>query len=228
MSNRLPVHGFVLAGGKSTRMGEDKALMPFCGTPLIELAVEKLGAFCAEVGIAGNREDLASYGAVVQELRLEWGPAAGIEAALMAAQLPWVLCIPVDVPLVPAEVLRRWVERVIGAEDEVLDGSYLVAEGQPQPTFCLLRRECLALWSGMLETGERRLTSLLRQIEVRGRGSVRPFDVEGVAGCAGFEVTLIAQWFWNLNTPLEMAAAEALVVGTERDRNAHGGTRCDG
>ena len=86
MSTKLPVHGFVLAGGKSSRMGTDKALLEFCGRPLVEIAVEKLREFCAEVSIAGNRDDLSVFAPVAHETRVDCGPAAGIEAGLKAAQ----------------------------------------------------------------------------------------------------------------------------------------------
>ena len=111
---KVPVHGFVLAGGKSSRMGEDKALLRFCGRPMVEIAVEKLRGFCEEVTIAGNREDLAGFAPVVRESRTGVGPAAGVEAGLGAARQEWAMFLPVDVPLVPEELLRRWAQRRYG------------------------------------------------------------------------------------------------------------------
>ena len=161
----LPVHGFVLAGGKSSRMGEDKALLAFCGRSLVEIAVEKLRGFCAEVSIAGNREDLAAFAPVVSETRLEAGPGAGIEAGLRAAVCDWVLFTPVDVPLVPAELLRNWVEAMLGAEREhggkvlgPLVCSCLRTGAQRQPTFCLLRRGVLPTVARQLDGGSRALS----------------------------------------------------------------------
>ena len=113
MSGLLPVHGFVLVGGKSSRMGVDKALLPFAGRPMVEIAVAKLREFCADVSVAGNREDLAGSAPVVREDRVDVGPAAGIEAGLKAAGQEWVMFVPVDVPLVPGELLRRWAEAVM-------------------------------------------------------------------------------------------------------------------
>jgi molybdopterin-guanine dinucleotide biosynthesis protein A len=129
---RLPVHGFVLAGGKSSRMGADKALLRFCGRPMVEIAVEKLRGFCAEVTIAGNRGDLAGFAPVVTETRVGVGPGAGIEAGLRVAKEAWAMFIPVDVPFVPEELLRRWAVEAMRVDMTV---SYL-GVGRKQPTFC--------------------------------------------------------------------------------------------
>jgi molybdopterin-guanine dinucleotide biosynthesis protein A len=212
----LPVHGFVLAGGRSRRMGEDKALKNFLRMPMIQIAVEKLRGFCTEVSIAGNRDDLGGYAAVVHETRLNVGPAAGIEAGLMAATESWVLFIPVDVPLVPMRLLRDWVGEVVGAE-EGGRGSYLVSDGAAQSAFCLLRRECLAGWSGLMDLGERRLMTLLD-----GAGGSGGRGAAGV-GAERFapDAETARSWFWNVNTPEDMAEAETGLAEIERKASSN-------
>jgi molybdenum cofactor guanylyltransferase len=199
----LSVHGFVLAGGASSRMGEDKALLRFCGRPMVEIAVEKLRGFCAEVSIAGNREDLAGLASVVPEVRAAVGPAAGVEAGLFAATQPWALFMPVDVPLVPAELLRRWAATVLAMDGVAASNLYY---GRNQPAFCMLRRECLGGFSEAIEAGERRLGVLL------DRASGEFFwrcDADDLYGENGPALEVRAWWFKNINMPEELAEAEA-------------------
>jgi molybdopterin-guanine dinucleotide biosynthesis protein A len=201
----LPVHGFVLAGGKSTRMGEDKALLPFCGRPMVEIAVEKLRTFCAEVSIAGNRDDLAGYASVVHENRLGAGPAAGVEAGLRESRREWVLFVPVDVPLVPAELLRVWVEEALRVKMSV---SYLGIV-QKQPAFCLLQRERLSSFSKLLDEGERRLEVLLNFAASADHYASLMYDEYDLYGRdSNLDERKLARWFMNVNTPEELAEAE--------------------
>lgn len=208
---RLPVHGFVLAGGKSSRMGVDKALLSFCGRPMVEIAVEKLRSFCAAVSIAGNRDDLCGFAPVVHEMRLDAGPGAGIEAGLKAAQHKWVVFVPVDVPLVPAGLLRSWVEDGLAVENDGVLGSYLTVDGQAQPAFCLIRREALGVVSGELVRGERRLLAILAALNGKfggkfGEGAMGGQDAARFAPVR--EDIQMERWFSNVNTPEDLAAAE--------------------
>ena len=205
---KLPVHGFVLAGGKSSRMGEDKALLQFCGRPMVEIAVEKLRGFCAEVWIAGNREDLAGYAPAVRETRVGVGPAAGIEAGLRAAKEEWAMFVPVDVPLVPGALLKRWAEEAMRVGMTV---SFLGIGGK-QPAFCLLHRERLTSFAKSLDGGERRLEVLLnRSAEADGCASwmYDEYEVYGRVGDGTPDREMLERWFANVNTPEDLAEAEA-------------------
>lgn len=203
----LPVHGFVLAGGKSSRMGRDKALLEFRGRPLIEIAVEKLRGLCAEVSIAGNRDDLARFAPVVHEARLNAGPAAGVEAGLLHARQPWAMFLPVDVPLVPVELLRRWVEEALRVKMSV---SYLGILGK-QPPFCLLQRERQASFSRQMDEGERRLEVLLHRTAEADEYASWMYDERELYGYPeyhGPDEATLARWFANVNTPEDLAEAE--------------------
>ena len=209
MGELLPVHGFVLAGGKSSRMGEDKALLQFCGRPMVEIAVEKLRGFCAEVWIAGNREDLAGFAPVVLETRAEVGPAAGVEAGLGAARQDWVMFVPVDVPLVPEEFLRRWCEEALRVGMSV---SFLWDRKRKQPAFCLLQRERLGSFAKLLDGGERRLEVLLnRSAEADGYASwmYDEYELYGGAEDPAPDQETLERWFANVNTPEDLVEAEA-------------------
>ncbi|MFP5266403.1 MAG: molybdenum cofactor guanylyltransferase [Acidobacteriota bacterium] len=197
---RLPVHGFVLAGGKSTRMGADKARLRFLGRPMVELAVEKLRAFCSEVGIAGNRADLGEFAPVVSETRLATGPGAGIEAGLAASRQPWSIFMPVDAPLVPARLLRRWSEGVLARQG--LAVSYLRC-AQSQPAFCMVRAECREKLSAGLDQGLCKLEDLL---QMAGGGRIWVCDAQDLAEMA--DRRFAAHWFTNINTPQELVLAE--------------------
>lgn len=194
----LPVHGFVLAGGKSSRMGVDKALLEVGGRPMVEVAVEKLRGFCAEVSIAGNRDDLGRFAPVVREERVDAGPAAGIEAGLKVCVQPWAMFVPVDVPLVPGELLQGWAEAVCSGSAVV---SYLRTGESPQPSFCMLRRNMLPGVSGMLENGVGWLRAIF---EMAGDG------LQVVDAGAGAEVE---RWFLNVNTREDWKTVEEFLRG---------------
>lgn len=205
----LPVHGFVLAGGKSSRMGRDKALLKVSGEPMLKIAVDKLRTFCASVSIVGDREDLLAFGRVVRGERKNSGPAAGIEAALKSSRQPWAMFIPVDVPLVPAELLRQWAQQTLNVGQRGPSGSYLTVELQAHPTFCILSRQCLAAWRDALNHGERRLELLLARARVPGRYGAAPVDAAQYAPDA--TPHQMRRWFSNINTPEDLEGAESLL-----------------
>jgi molybdopterin-guanine dinucleotide biosynthesis protein A len=201
------VHGFVLAGGKSSRMGRDKALIELHGRLLVEIAVEKLRRFCTVVSIAGNREDLSSFAPVVVETRVDVGPAAGIEAGLKAAEQPWVMFVPVDVPMVPAQVLERWVEDALGMAERGLSAAYLMANDVRQPAFCLFRADSLGRVAEAIDGGRLRLNELVEAAGVAGDGFCMGVDASVFDGETA-TIAVVERWFANVNTPEEMAEVE--------------------
>lgn len=206
-TNILPVHGFVLVGGKSSRMGQDKATLAFDGRQMAELAVEKLRTFCAEVSLAGNREDLASLAPVVPEKRAETGPAAGVEAGLQASAAPWALFMPVDVPLVPAPLLESWAKEVLAREGDGIRLSYLRARGERQPAFCLLHRSCASFLEAALAASGGRLQALFEEIAAgAGKGSLWVAEAEALPFTRQEAHTEVEAWFSNVNTPEDLHA----------------------
>ena len=209
MSELLPIHGFVLAGGKSSRMGVDKALLTLQGKRLVEIAVEKLRSFCSDVSIAGNREDLAQYAAIAPEERLEIGPVAGLEAGLIACTQQWAMFVPVDVPLVSAELLRNWAKDVLGDARGGTGASLLRAQGARQPAFCLIHRDCLPKVTATIERGERRINSVLDAMDANdGESWLRVENAVKYAPGGIASDGQIDAWFHNVNTPEEFAVAQ--------------------
>ena len=210
--DRLPVHGFVLAGGKSMRMGRDKALLQFAGAAMVEIAVGKLRTFCAEVSLAGDRNDLEHLAPVVVEERRETGPAAGMEAGLGASFEAWAMFLPVDVPLVPEALLRGWAEAVLGQEGSGTRLSYLRVQGQRHPAIAMLHRDCKDALQRVLDEGERKLESVFaRTAESLGAGSLWVAEAEAFVGTKDATNQDMEAWFGNVNTPEDKAALELWV-----------------
>ncbi len=94
--------GAVLAGGRSSRFGSDKALAEIGGHSLLGLAVDRLAGWCEKVIVVGREE--APAPTIPDWPRADMGPLGGIAAALRMAQLedfPEVLTVGVDSLLLP-------------------------------------------------------------------------------------------------------------------------------
>ncbi len=194
--NKLPVAGFVLAGGKSSRMGRDKALLEFEGQLLVERALDKLKVVCMEVAIAGGVEDLWRFGAMVPDRWIGCGPLGGLAAALEASSFDWNLVLAVDVPLVPVELVRALGERCVRSSAV---GVMLRVDGRVEPLCAGYHRRALPAVQAALRAERFKVITA-----VEAAGPIEYFDIEGKN----------AGWFANVNTPEELAAAMRLV---ERD-----------
>ncbi|HJT70124.1 MAG TPA: molybdenum cofactor guanylyltransferase, partial [Terriglobales bacterium] len=92
------IAAFVLSGGKSSRMGSDKALLELGGKSLIARAVELASKMSRDVAIVGDPQKLAGFGRVITDVFPDRGPLGGIHAALSQSSADLNLILAVDLP----------------------------------------------------------------------------------------------------------------------------------
>jgi len=101
----LDAAGFVLAGGRSSRMGQDKALVSFAGQPLVAHALAVLRNVGLEASLAGAGSSLAAFAPVVEDCESGRGPLSGICSALASTAARRAVFLPVDLPLLPVSLV---------------------------------------------------------------------------------------------------------------------------
>lgn len=185
----MPATAFVVAGGRSQRMGRDKALLPWAGTTLIRHALFRLQAVAGDVRIlCGAEPRYADYGVPVHtDVVKDAGPLGGVHAGLLNLGAPLGLFLGVDTPFVPPALLGAL---LAAAED--YDAVVPVVAGRPEPLCAVYRRTCLEPVQRCLDTGGRKMTSFWPEIRVRTIG-------QDELAAFGDPVEL----FRNLNTPDE-------------------------
>ncbi|HMH13045.1 MAG TPA: molybdenum cofactor guanylyltransferase [Edaphobacter sp.] len=224
----MDVGGYVLAGGKSLRMGRDKVLLALADKPLAQHAVAKLQRICTDVHLLGNRNELAVYAPLVHDVHEGRGPLSGIEAALEHSQHNWNLFMPVDMPFLPTAFLAWWMPTALKREKEGTRMAMLTVDGRPQPALCLLHKEVLPFVKQAMDRGAFKLFRVFeeteRELSTRSGSSevffnlpwteAQEFSVlaeENNAWCKLTKQQNAARrlWFANLNTPEEFAEAQS-------------------
>lgn len=227
LAGALPIGAYILAGGRSTRMGQDKAMMELAGKPLVQHAVIKLTRLTNDVNILGSRPELARFAPLVPDLHENCGPMGGLEAALEHSRHDWTLVLPVDMPFLPTSFLDDWVRGVI--ERSAARVALFTIDGRPFPTLCLLHRDVRpflrrAVHDGrfklfpVLEDAAQELSALRNQLledvflnrmwdDTEAMTSpAMPEDSFRKALTKG-QWTARRLWFANLNTPEEFLKA---------------------
>lgn len=185
-----PLTAFLLVGGKSTRMGRDKAFVEFEGKTLLDRALSMLRRVTPEVALVGARDRFTGYGAVVEDVFPNAGPLAGIHAALRATQTDMNLLLAVDLPLVSEALLRFLVRR---AEKTAALATVPRTSDGWQP-LCAVYRRAFAEPAGLaLSQGRNKVDALFDQVLLDVVGERELAD-------AGFS----PQAFRNINTPEDL------------------------
>lgn len=117
----MNLRGFVAAGGRSSRMGRDKSLLPYRASTLLEHAIAKLRGVTPDVRIlCGPARRYEDFGVpVVEDAICGVGPVGGLYSALLSASVDRrdkILWLAVDVPLVPPSLLTRLVDGLDDAD----------------------------------------------------------------------------------------------------------------
>jgi molybdopterin-guanine dinucleotide biosynthesis protein A len=184
---------FVLAGGKSSRMGSDKAFLELHGRTLLARALELARSVADCVRIVGPVEKFGSYGAVVEDLYAGRGPLGGIHAALLSSATELNLVFAVDLPFLTRELLDFLVREARATEAVV---TVPRITGGFQPLCAVYRRGFATLAQTALEAGKNKIDALFPQT------STRIIEEPELLRFA-FEAAM----FENLNAPEDLARA---------------------
>ncbi len=111
MENNHQYSLILLAGGKSSRMGRNKAELTIDGKSFVQMLLEKSAKLgLAEIYLSGILTENPDVTAV-PDIFKERGPLGGIHACMKQVKTPYCLILPVDVPQIPVEVLKKLLEK---------------------------------------------------------------------------------------------------------------------
>jgi molybdopterin-guanine dinucleotide biosynthesis protein A len=191
----MEIEGFILAGGASSRMGEDKSRLSLGGRTFVEAAAGALRAVAARVCVVSSRAGAGSHGLpVVEDLRAGVGALGGLHAALTSCGAEWAAVVACDLPFVTGGLLARLASARSDETDAVVP---VQGDGRLQPLCALYRaRVCLERVEEMIRAGELRPRLLSSRVRAR---LVAFEELRDLAGSESF--------FVNVNTPEDYARA---------------------
>jgi molybdenum cofactor guanylyltransferase len=206
--------GFVLAGGRSSRMGIDKALLEFRGRPLVAHTAGILENAGLKVFIAGARAEagpgLKPYAPLIPDREPGLGPLGGICTALASTEAEFGVFLPVDLPLLPASLVLYVISRARITGHAV---TLISMTGCMQTFPAVISRRALPVLERELAEGRLGCLASFQAAAVELGERIAAVDVEVLvqSGQVSHPDALpVAHWFLNLNTKQDLRRAMSL------------------
>ena len=199
----LKTAAFILAGGESSRMGRNKALLEIDGVPLILRTAHVVEQAVAKPTIVGPREAFAALG--FECVEDDWpgaGPLGGIATALRASGMEWNLVVACDMPYLTPEWLRHLVAR---AEASAAGAVIPQSEFGAEPLCASYNKRAESAIRSALKRGVRKVMEGLDDLRIEKIAPVewKPFDSGG-------------RLFKNMNTPADYEEARMRLSGPKK------------
>jgi molybdenum cofactor guanylyltransferase len=155
---------FILAGGQSSRMGRDKALLEIGSSTLIERAAALCAPLVSSVTLVGDSQRYSRFG--LPTLADRWpgaGPLGAIATALAAAHQSWCLVLACDMP----NVTSPWLEWLLArSTDSSADAIIAETDRGVEPLCAVYRAACASTLAAALDSGTRKVTDGLARLNV--------------------------------------------------------------
>lgn len=191
-----PASAIILTGGKSSRMGRPKALLPFAGEPLIVHTIRLLQKFFSDiVVVAAPGQELPPLPVTLTRDEVAYqGPVGGILYGLQTAREEVCFVTSCDAPFLNPVLIAYLLS--LASDYDVVVPHW---EKRLQPLHAVYRRSVAPLLQAQLARGELRPIFLYKKVRTREvtEEEIRRFDPEGLS-------------LWNMNSPEDYQAALAL------------------
>ncbi len=189
----------IQAGGKSSRMGQDKALMPFRGMPLVQHVLEHLAPIADEFIVTTNQPENYRFLDVplFADIRPERGALGGLYTALVSASHAQVAVVACDMPFASTQFFETASKLLVTHDADVVIPQ---TEHGYEPLHALYRRDaCIPPIEKALDAHQWKVISWFDEVKVHALTpeETAAFNPDGLT-------------FWNLNAPEDFAKAEKL------------------
>ncbi len=153
----------VLSGGRSSRLGRNKALLGIHDDTIIERVLKTVSPFVSSVKIITNTPDEYQYLNIetAPDIRPGCGPISGIHAALSTSATEYVLVLSCDMPLIIPENIRLLITEYPGSDITIFKHKSF------EPLYAIYRRTCIDALEDLIDHGEYRIIDLFPSLNVR-------------------------------------------------------------
>ena len=197
----LDVEGFILVGGRSSRMGTDKSRLQFGGQTSVARIAAQLETMTSRISLVGpGSAGFDPNLRIIRDTHQQWGALGGIHAALGACVADWALIVACDLPFVTHDLCSRLL--TLGRSESPDAIVPLQPDGRPQPLCALYRRApCRIEAEKLIAGGEHTPRALLANVKTRW---IRPEELNDLPGAENF--------FFNMNTPADYEQAQQMLL----------------
>ena len=191
----------ILAGGKSSRLGRNKALQVIGGKSLIQWVVARLATLSTEIIISTARGDAIPCSSTakittVADIYPDKGPLGGIYSGLIASSAPRAIVVSCDTPFLSAGLLE-YMTRIPSTFDVVVPR----IKDRVEPLCAVYSKDCVDPIQELLQQNELQIIELFPMVKVRyiEEDEVDSFDPEHLS-------------FFNINSQADLDRATGLAT----------------
>lgn len=157
------INAYILAGGKSSRMGTDKGLLLFEGKAMIQYVIEQLQPIFSKLVIVSNNPEYEKFGLeVIPDLIKNIGPAGGIYTALKHSEAKLNFIVSCDMPFITKEAIAFVIENRNESQIVLLEN-----QGKIEPLFGIYAKDCEDIWFELIQQNTIKLQKMVSYFKLK-------------------------------------------------------------
>jgi len=158
----MRITAIILAGGKSSRMGQDKGLMFLDEKPMVQYIIDTVKPLVQEIIISSNNKEYEQFGyPVFQDLIKSKGPLAGIYTGLNHSKSDKNIVISCDVPYVSKELINLLIEQSEGSQITIPE-----KEGKTHQLIGVFSKSCSESFKNAIENNELKAKTVFEKLNL--------------------------------------------------------------